>query len=70
MHGRNDKCIKNFLRNLKGGECLEFLDANGKTVLKWILKNCDVSLWNWINMAQDRDWWQAMNVWIPRKVGN
>jgi hypothetical protein len=30
---------------------------------------------DWINLAQERDWWQAlvnaiMNLWVPQNAGN
>jgi hypothetical protein len=40
-------------------------DVDGWTILKWILEGRD-----WIDLAQDRDWWRAyvnavMNLRVP-----
>jgi hypothetical protein len=34
---------------------------DGKIILRWILKKWDVGVWmDWIELAQDRDRWQAL----------
>jgi hypothetical protein len=43
-------------------------DLTGWTILKWILERWDRI--DWINVAQDRDWWRAyantvMNLRVP-----
>jgi hypothetical protein len=46
----------------------------GSTVLKLILEKWDGSIWNWTDLAQDRDQWQAVastvrNLPVPQNVG-
>jgi hypothetical protein len=36
-HGRDEKCTKFWLGNLKGRDHLEVLGIDGKTILEWIL---------------------------------
>jgi hypothetical protein len=44
--------------------------VDGRIILKWTFKKCDVGDMDWIELAQDRDRWQAlvnavMNVRVP-----
>jgi len=48
--------------------------VDGKIILKWIFRNWDVGM-DWIELAQDRDRWQAvvytvMNIWVPNYAWN
>ena len=50
-------------------EYLQDLGVDGRIILKWIMRKLDENL-KWINLAQDRDRWQAvvnalMNFRIP-----
>jgi hypothetical protein len=38
----------------------EDLRVHGKVILKWILEKLDGGGMNWIDLAQDRDRWQAL----------
>jgi hypothetical protein len=67
MHGEDEMCIQNFSQ--KSWTEGTMWGADGKVLLIWILKN---RIWgvDCINMAQDRDQWQAllsmvMNIQVP-----
>jgi len=38
---------------------LENLSVDGKIILKWIFKKWNEGV-EWINLAQDKDWWRAV----------
>ena len=43
---------------------------NGRIILKWIFRKWDVGVMDWMELAQDRGRWLAldnavMNLWIP-----
>jgi hypothetical protein len=43
---------------------------DGRIILRWILRKWDGRGMDWIDLAQDRDSWQAlvdmvMNLWVP-----
>ena len=45
--------------------------VDGRIILRWIFRKWDGSM-DWIDVAQDRDRWQAlvnaaMNIWVPIK---
>jgi hypothetical protein len=55
--------------NLGGRDDLEALGIDGRMTLKWIFKKWEGGM-DWIDMAQDRDRWQAvvnavMNLRVP-----
>ena len=39
---------------------LEYLDVDGRIILKWIFKKWDEEGMNWIDVAEDRDRWPAL----------
>jgi len=54
---------------------LEDPGVDGRIMLKWISKKCDVGGMDWIDLAQDRDRWQAlvnavMNLRASLNAGN
>ena len=55
--------------NLRERDNLEGLGVDGRVMLKWISKKWDGSM-DWIDLAEDRDRWQAlvnavMNLRVP-----
>ena len=49
---------------------LEDPDVDGRIILRWIFSKWDVGAMDWIELAQDRDRWQAfvnavMNLLVP-----
>jgi hypothetical protein len=34
--------------------------VDGRIILRWIFRNCDVEGMDWIDLAQDKDRWQAL----------
>jgi hypothetical protein len=59
-----------WLENLKGRDHLEDLGVDGKIILQWKCRGCELD-----SSAQDGDRWQAlvntvMNLWVPYKAGN
>jgi hypothetical protein len=56
-------------RNLREGDHLEDTGLDGRIILKWIFERLDGGI-DWIDMAQERDRWQAvvnavMNFQVP-----
>ena len=56
-------------RNLREEDYLKDPGVDGRIILKWIF-NKWVGGKDWIDLAQDRDRWQAhvtalMNLWVP-----
>ena len=45
--------------NLLARDLQEGLGGDGRTILEWILKK-QVSTFNWIDSAQDKDYWRAL----------
>jgi hypothetical protein len=48
---------------------LEDRGVDGRIILKWIIERLEGGM-DWINLAQDRDWWRAlvnavMNLRVP-----
>ena len=58
------------MRGFSGeGDHLKNLAVDGRVILKWILGKWDGGK-DWIDLAQDRDWWRAvvnavMNLRVP-----
>jgi len=56
---------------------LEDPGIDGRIILRWIFRSgmWGYGLMDWIDLAQDRDRWQAlvnavMNLWVPQNAGN
>jgi hypothetical protein len=57
-------------RNLREGDYLDGPGVDGRIILKWIFERLDGGDIEWIDLAQDRDWWRAlvnvvMNLQVP-----
>jgi hypothetical protein len=55
--------------NMSERDYLEDPDVDGRIILRWIFRKWDVGYWDWIDLVQDRDRWQAlvnvvMNLWV------
>ena len=49
--------------------------SDGRIILRWIFKEWDVGVMDWIDLAQDRDSWRVlvnvvMNLHVPYNAGN
>jgi hypothetical protein len=56
-----------WLESLKGRDHFEGLSIYGRTISKCIFGERGL---DWIHLAQNRDWWQALvkmviNLWVP-----
>jgi len=63
------------VENRRVGDHWGDLGVDGWLILGCITKNCDVGIWNWIWLGQDRDMWRTvvsavMNLRVPRNAGN
>ena len=38
----------------------EDLDVNGRTILEWTFEEIGINSGNWVDSAQDRDYWRAL----------
>jgi hypothetical protein len=45
--------------NLKEGDYVEDPGVDVRVILKWIFEKLDVGM-DWIDLAQDRDWWPVL----------
>jgi len=66
-------CTEFWWGNLREGDHLEDLVIGGRIILKWVFRKLDDGM-DWIDMAQDRDRWQAlvnavMNFRFPKMGG-
>ena len=66
-------CTEFWWGNLREGDHLEDLVIGGRIILKWVFRKLDDGM-DWIDMAQDRDRWQAlvnavMNFRVPKMGG-
>ena len=39
---------------------MEDVGLDGRIILRWIFRKCDVENMDWIDLAQDRDRWRAL----------
>ena len=61
--------------NLRESNHLEDPGIDESIILRWIFRNWDGGGMDWIDLAQDRDRWQAlvnevMNLLVPQNAGN
>jgi hypothetical protein len=49
-----------WFESLKGRPHRQDLGADGRTILKWILRQLGGRRWTGIHLAQDRDRWRAL----------
>ena len=54
LHAWEEKMnvFRGLVGNLQEGDHLEDLDVDGRIILKWILKKCDMRVY-WIDVAED-----------------
>jgi hypothetical protein len=68
--GRREACIGFWWENLRVRDHLGDPGIDGRIILRWIFGKLDLGGMDWIEVAQDRDKWQApvtaaMNIRIP-----
>jgi len=68
--GRGEACKGFWWGNLREGDHLGDPGIDGRKILRWIFRKWDVGGMNWIELAQERDRWQAlvnavMNLRVP-----
>jgi hypothetical protein len=67
--GREEVYTELWWGNLRGEDHLENTGVDGRIILKWIFERLGAGV-DWIDLAQDRDRWQAlvytvMNLRVP-----
>ena len=72
--GENKSAYSILVGKREENSYLEDLGVDGRIILRWIFRNWDEGM-DWIDMAQDRDRWQAlvntvMNLQVPQTAGN
>ena len=53
-------CTRFWLGNLRERDHWGDQDVDGRIILKWILRKFERSCGDWMELAQDRDRWQAL----------
>jgi hypothetical protein len=57
MYGRKERCMQGFSGEMRERNQLEDLGIDGRIILKWMLRKWGGWAMDWIDMAQDKDWW-------------
>jgi hypothetical protein len=60
MGYRRDENSSFLWRNLRERDHLEDPGVDGRIILRWIFRKRDVGGLEWIELAQDRDRWEAV----------
>ena len=58
--GRGEACTGFWWGNLREGDHWGDPGADGRIILRWIFRKCDVGGMDWIELAQDGDRWRAL----------
>ena len=57
---KEEVCTRFWWGNLRERDHWGDQDVDGRIILKRIFRKWDVEVWDWIELAQDRDRWRAL----------
>jgi len=67
--GRGEACTGFWWGNLRERDHWGDPGVDGRKILRWNFRKWDVGLWDWMELAEDRDRWRAlMNAVMNHRV--
>ena len=57
---KGEVCTRFWWGNLTERDHWGDQDADGRIILRWILRKWEGVVWDWTELAQDRDRWRAL----------